>query len=156
MAVRLSATYVRVDEIEHAIERHLGEGAADGPAGYGIAMAIASSNLRLGMSVVADSVNPVPESRAGWRSLMSDVPGALIEVELICSDPVEHKRRIETRVSDIADFVQPSWSAVQSHHYVRWEQPRLIVDTATTTVEEAVSAIEQHAAAMPARSLAKS
>jgi predicted kinase len=145
LAARLSAAYVRVDEIEHALKRYLGHDRDIGAAGYAAAMAMASSNLLLGNSVVADCVNPVPESRTGWRLMADGVRGAVIvEVEVVCSDAVEHQRRVEERVSDIADFVQPSWSAVQSHHYVSWTEPRLIVDTANITAFEAVGVIEQH------------
>lgn len=155
LAARLSAAYVRVDEIEHALKRYLGEAQDIGAAGYAVAMAMATSNLLLGNTVVADSVNPVPESRVGWRSVIGAIQGGLIvEVELVCSDSFEHQRRVEKRVSDIADFVQPSWSAVQSHHYVSWTEPRLIVDTASMTVLEAVGIIEQHATKMSANSVA--
>lgn len=153
LAVRLSATYVRVDEIEQALKRHRGEGEAVGSAGYAVAMAIARSNLSLGKTVIADSVNPVPESRAGWRSTAYAVDGQmLVEVELICSDLAEHQRRIEQREPDIAGFKTPSWSSVQSHHYIPWTEARLVIDTARMTAIQAVDLIEQNVAKIEALS----
>ncbi|RTL86877.1 adenylyl-sulfate kinase [Ancylobacter aquaticus] len=144
LAAKRSAAYVRVDEIEHALKQHFRFDQEIGPAGYVVAFAIASSNLKLGNVVVADSVNPVPESRQGWRDVVRAVDGArLLEVEVICSDENEHRRRVEGRVPDIEGFTLPTWSSVASHDYVPWTEPRLIVDTALLSAHDAVSTIEK-------------
>jgi predicted kinase len=144
LVVKRSAVYVRVDEIEHALRQHSGFAGDIGSAGYVVAFAIASSNLNLGNVVVADSVNPVPESRQGWRGVAQAIDGArLLEVEIICSDVDEHKRRVEERAPDINGFRLPTWSSVTSHDYVPWTEPRLIVDTALLSAVEAVSMIER-------------
>jgi predicted kinase len=144
LAGRLAAIYVRVDEIEHALRQHPGFDQEIGSAGYAVAFAIASSNLRLGNRVVADSVNPVPESRQGWRDVVHAIDGTyLLEIEVICSDEKEHKRRVEQRVSDIGGFTLPDWSSITSHDYSPWTEPRLIVDTALLSVGDAVSAIDK-------------
>jgi len=144
LAAKRSAAYVRVDEIEYALKKHFGFEHEVGAAGYVIAFAIASSNLKLGNLVIADSVNPVPESRQGWREVVRDIEGArLLEVEVICSDEDEHRRRVEGRAPDIAGFTLPTWSSVTSHDYVPWTEPRLRVDTALLGALEAVAAIEK-------------
>lgn len=66
----------------------------------------------------------------------------LIEVEVICSDRAEHRRRVEARTADIAGFTLPSWLSVVGRDYVPWSSPRLVVDTALLTPGEAVAAIE--------------
>jgi len=143
LATKLSAAYIRVDEIEHALRQHSGFDHDVGAAGYVVAFAIASSNLKLGNLVVADSVNPVPESRQGWRDVVRAIEGShLIEVEVICSDENEHRRRVEGRAPDIHGFTLPTWSSVVSHDYVPWVEPRLIVDTAILSISDAVSTIE--------------
>lgn len=145
LAAKRAAAYVRVDEIEHALKQQAGFGQAIGAAGYAVAFAIASSNLKLGNMVIADSVNPVPESRQGWRDVAQAIGGGrLLEVEVICSDEAEHKRRVEGRTPDIDGFTLPSWSSVKSHTYAPWTAPRLIVDTAVLGVLDAVSKIERH------------
>lgn len=135
------ATYVRVDEIEMAIRR--GAPAQPiGALGYWVAYAIARSNLGLGRHVIADCVNPVPESREGWRDTARAAGGArLLEVEIICSDPREHQRRVETRVADIDGHVPPTWPEVLAHEYHPWTGPRLILDSAQLSVDEAVAQI---------------
>jgi predicted kinase len=143
LVARLAATYVRVDEIEYAIARHAGSGSNIGPMGYYIAYAVAASNLKLGNAVVADSVNPVPESRQGWRRVAQAIDNKpLLEIEVICSDQVEHRRRVEARTADIDGFVLPTWSWVMSLDYVPWTERRLTLDTALLGVADAVAIIE--------------
>ena len=58
VARRRRAAYLRIDVIEQAL-RHSGCLAGEvGAAGYGVAGALAASNLNLGHTVVADAVNP--------------------------------------------------------------------------------------------------
>lgn len=149
LAARRSAAYVRVDEIEHALKQHYGFDHALGSSGYVVAFAIASSNLKLGNPVVADSVNPVPESRQGWRDVARAIGGGrFLEVEVICSDETEHRRRVEGRAADIDGFTLPTWSSVMSHDYVPWTEPRLIVDTAHLSAVDAVATIERQLESM--------
>lgn len=144
LAAKRSATYVRVDEIEHALQQHFGADQQIGAAGYVVAFAIASSNLKLGNLVVADCVNPVPESREGWRDVVRTIVGAsFLEVEVICSDEDKHRHRVERRMPDIDGYRLPNWGSVKSREYVPWTDPRLTVDTAIFSVLDAVSMIER-------------
>jgi predicted kinase len=144
LAARLSATYLRIDEIEHALRSAAGFERDIGPAGYAVTNALAASNLAIGRHVVADCVNPVRESREGWRDVASRAGVALIEVEVICSDATEHRRRIEDRLADIAGFELPIWQSVLQHEYEAWPEPHLVIDTATLKSDEAVAVIERH------------
>ncbi len=144
IAARRFATYLRIDEVEQAI-RTAGVLAGDiGPAGYFVANALAASNLANGLTVVADCVNPVDESRQGWRETATRTQTRIIEIEVVCSDPVEHRRRVESRNSDIDGLILPSWQAVLERNYSPWEEPHLIIDTANLTPNEAIALIEQH------------
>lgn len=94
VASRLGGVYIRIDAVEQAIRSGLA--IADvGAAGYAVALAVAEANLALGSSVIADGVNPVSASRIGWRSLAERMNARLIEVEVICSNAREHRRRVE-------------------------------------------------------------
>ncbi|MFT3968379.1 MAG: AAA family ATPase [Sphingobium sp.] len=150
LAVRGPRAYVRIDEIEHALSR-LG-GNDIGVAGYVAGHAVASSNLKLGIDVVADSVNPVPESREGWRRVARETGSAFAEVEIVCSDEQEHRRRVEGRVADIAGFTLPSWSAVQGRVYAPWTGAGLRIDTAELDVAAAVARIEAYLDSLSVRS----
>jgi len=143
IAARHSATYLRIDEVEQAI-RAAGVLSGDiGPAGYLVANALAASNLASGLTVVVDCVNPIKESRQGWRETAARAQTRLIEIEVVCSDLAEHRRRVETREPDIHGLILPSWQAVLERNYSPWEEPHLIVDTASLTPHEAIALVEQ-------------
>jgi predicted kinase len=141
LAQRLGATYVRIDEIEQALRA---SGLPEiGPAGYGVANALAASNLANGQNVVADCVNPVPESRQGWRDTAARVGAPLLEVALICSDSAEHRRRVETRRADIAGHSLPDWPSVIAQEFSDWPEAHLLIDTAIYDVEASIGLILQ-------------
>jgi predicted kinase len=137
VAARLSATYLRIDIIEQAVRSaHVLVGDI-GPAGYMVAYGLAEANLKLGRIVVADCVNPLVVTRTAWRSVAASAFSAILEIEVICSDVSEHRRRIESRASDIPGHVPPTWDLVLAHHYEPWAEPRTIIDTAVLGVDEA-------------------
>jgi predicted kinase len=143
IARRRAATCLRIDLIEQAL-RSAGVLAGDvGSAGYGIAHALAEANLGDGRVVVADGVNPVVASRAGWRAVAARAGVPIMEIELICSDRREHRRRVEGRVSDITGLPAPTWQAVKNHPYQPWPEPHVVVETATLTPDEVIAAVER-------------
>lgn len=89
------SAYLRIDTIEQTL-RAMGALQDVGPAGY----ALASSNLALGTTVVADCVNPLPVTREAWRAVAVRTSSALLEVEVVCSDLAEHRRRVEARKAE--------------------------------------------------------
>ena len=141
VADRLGATYLRIDTIEQALRSSLALGDDLGPAGYEIAYAICETNLTLGRAIVADCVNPLLVTRAAWRDVAARSASPIVEIEIICSDEAEHRRRVESRDIDIPGLVPPTWAAVAARDYEPWSEPRMVVDTAHTTSAEAVSTI---------------
>lgn len=137
----LGATYVRVDAIEQAFRAATGLKGDVGAAGYAVACAVAESNLALGRTVVADSVNPIDLTRQGWRQTAGRTGSPLLEVEIVCSDAAEHRRRVENRRSDIAGFQLPDWPGVMARHYEPWPGRALEIDTARTSPTDAAALI---------------
>jgi len=144
IAARRSATYLRIDAIEQAIRDAAVLAGEVGTAGYQVADALAEANLAGGRAVVVDCVNPVAASRMAWQGLAARTAVRLVEVEIICSDPVEHRRRVEARGSDIPGLVPPTWQAVMDRHYEAWDAPHMVVDTAQLGPEAAIAAVERH------------
>lgn len=127
------ATYIRIDTIEQAL-RSSGAVPGDmGPHGYVVAYAVAEDNLRIGRDVVADSVNPIGVTRSAWRQVAARAATTCVEVEVVCSDPQEHRRRVESR------GVPPTWDDVMRRAYERWDGPRILIDTAHRPVTEVVA-----------------
>lgn len=141
VAARTGATYLRVDAIEQALRSAGVLAGGVGPAGYMVAYAVAEANLRLGLTVVADSVNPARATRAAWRAVAATVRTPLVEVELVCSDAHEHRRRVETRAGDVAGLVPPDWEAVLRRDYDTWTEPRTVIDTAVTDAADAATLV---------------
>lgn len=135
MARQLKAMHLRIDTIEQGLRDlcHL-EVAGEG---YRLAYRIAKDNLRLGLSVIADSVNPWKLTREEWQAVAGDVGAAFVHIEMICSDKREHRRRIEARESDIPGLELPAWKDVVGRDYHEWEGERVCLDTAGKSIEDA-------------------
>ena len=142
LAVRRAATHLRIDVIEQAI-RMSGALKEVGPAGYVVANALAASNLANGQTVIADCANPVRDSREGWQATAIGARKPLIEVEVVCSDHVEHRRRVEQRTSEIDGLILPTWQDVLDRDYAPWPEPHFIVDTARLSPAEAIAIVER-------------
>lgn len=138
LARRIGAVHLRLDSIEEAIRNSdFWPGGADiGPLGYLVAAAIAADNRTEGSGlVIIDSVNPLALTRQMYRAATDRA----VEVEIVCSDVAEHRRRVETRDADIAGFRLPSWSEVENRLYEPWPEPHLVLDTARLGVDECVN-----------------
>lgn len=75
-------------------------------------------------------MNPLRVTRDAWRAVADAAGARLVDVEVVCSDAAEHRRRVETRASDVAGLVPPTWAAVLGRAYDAWDRPPLVVDTA--------------------------
>lgn len=141
IVARSRAVYLRIDAIEQAIVSTKVLAKDVGPAGYVVAYELARANLALGQAVVADCVNPLPVTREAWRAVAADTYSRVIEVEIVCSDVAEHQRRVTQRTSDISGLAPPTWASVQSHDYMPWTTPRLVIDTALVSAAKAAQSI---------------
>ncbi len=138
LARQIGAVHLRIDSIEQAILR---SGIMPPPineAGYLAAYAIAEDNLRIGRTVIADSVNSLTVTRDAWLDVARSTRVSAVEVEIKCSDAGEHRGRIESRISDIAGLKLPTWQAVMSREYHPWERQHIVLDTAGRSVEQSV------------------
>lgn len=129
LAHRIGAVHLRIDTIEQTLKSAAVLKDDLGPAGYLVAYALAEDNLRLGTTVIADAVNRVEIARAGWRSVASRTGAKLLQVELRCSDPAQHRSRVESRAADIAGHQLPRWAEVAALTWEPWVAD-LVVDTA--------------------------
>ena len=138
LATAIRAVHLRIDSIEQALRTC---GVAVEEEGYVVAYAVAEDNLRLGRTVISDCVNPWPLTRDAWRAAAERAGVAVLEVEIVCSNRDEHRRRVESRVADIAGHQLPSWNDAIARDYRPWDRDHLIVDTAALDEAAAVRAI---------------
>lgn len=90
----IHALYLRVDGIEQAIVATAPLTHPVGNAGYAVAYALAAEQLGLGLDVIVECVNPLAITRDSWVDTAAAAGAAVVEVETICSDTVEHHRRV--------------------------------------------------------------
>jgi predicted kinase len=145
LAQRLAAVYLRIDTIEHPVMAAYGNDIAD--TGYRVAYGVARDNLLLGRDVVADCVNPLNITRDAWRDVGLSAGVPVAEIEVVCADPAEHRRRVETRAADIPGFALPTWEQVRSRRIDPWVRAHTVIDTAGRSVEDCLAGL---LAALPA------
>ncbi len=141
VARRLGALYLRADSIEQAIRDSGVVPGSLNDAGYRAAYAVAGDNLALGRSVVADSVNPWMLTRDAFRAVGHRAAASVLEIEIVCSDPNEHRRRVETRISDVPGLDLPNWLAVINRDYRPWERERTVIDTAARSEQACIAEV---------------
>src|SRR4051812_13149341 len=134
LARRVGAAHVRIDTIEQALREMYSVEVQS--QGYQLAYRLAGDNLRLGMSVVADSCNPIELTRREWERVATNAGAHYFNIEVVCSDPCEHRRRVETRVSTIEGLKLPTWQDVIERNYDPWAGYRVILDTSRLSEQE--------------------
>jgi predicted kinase len=147
LAREIRAAYVRVDSIEAALKNSSLRIHPAEDAGYVAAVAVAKDNLGHGLDVVADTVNPIEVTRRMWAEAATACQARLLNVEIVCSDQAEHRRRVETRRSDVAGLDLPDWERVQNRGYEDWTGNPVVLDTSKLSVNECVRRIIEALAA---------
>jgi predicted kinase len=141
LARQIGAVHVRIDSIEQAIRDSGLLSAPINDAGYRVAYAVVEDNLRIGQTVVADSVNPVQVTRDAWVAVAKAAKVHWMEVEITCCDPDEHRRRVETRVVDIPGLRPLTWEDVVAREYESSDREHLVIDTADQGIAQCVQLI---------------
>lgn len=141
LARRIGAVYLRIDTVEQAL-RDLCSVNVEGE-GYRLSYRVAADNLRLGLSVVSDSCNPIELTRREWEELASDNGANHINIEVVCSVNSEHRQRVESRDSTVEGLRLPSWAEVQNREYEPWQGKRTVIDTAGKSAVESIDELER-------------
>lgn len=124
-----------IDPIEAAMWRSGLSSSETGIAAYRVAEAVAVENLKQGLSVIIDAVNPVEDARAMWQALADEHKVDLKSIEVICSDETIHRQRIEARIRNIEGMPEIDWERVveRKAEYDARTDDRLILDSATSS-----------------------
>lgn len=155
----LPALVVSVDPIEAAL-RQAGIEATQptGLAAYLVAEVVVERALAADLNVLVDAVNAVEPARQQWRALAGRRQVALRIIEVVCSDPLLHRQRLEQRRRDLPHLPEPTWQEVvrRRREYAPWSDDRLILDTVHAlerNVESAIRYLSGHATHHPSRVL---
>jgi predicted kinase len=128
----LHCAVLSVDPAEAAMWRAgVSKSEPTGLAAYVVVEALAAEQMALGHDVIVDAVNAVEPARAQWRALASRLDADLRFIEVHCSDPDVHRRRLEERRRGIEGFYEPSWPEVQRRRdeFAAWIDDRLTLDS---------------------------
>lgn len=147
LARQIGAVHLRIDSIEHALWDSEVVNRPFNDAGYRVGYAVAEDNLRVGRTAIADSVNPIQLTRDAWMAVATRTQTVAIEIEVVCSDINEHRRRLETRVTDVQGLKPLTWRDVASREYSPWHREHIVIDTASHSVEHTVAIIRDTLAA---------
>ena len=90
---------------------------------------MAAANLTAGATVVVDCVNPIAWTRQSWREAAERAGAALLQVEVICSDGREHRRRVESRSTGVPGLRLPTWDEVLARPYEPWPTADIVIDS---------------------------
>lgn len=143
LARQLGALHVRIDSIEQALREHGMAGRSMDDTGYQVAYAIAADNLGIGRTVIADSVNPLPVTRDAWVGVAQRTGARVVEIEVICSDVNEHRKRAESRRPDIPGLRPLTWKEIVSREYHPWNREHIVVDTAHQSIDRSVQFLRE-------------
>ncbi|MGP3932363.1 AAA family ATPase [Nonomuraea sp. KM88] len=141
LARRMGAVHLRIDTIEQAIVRSGLARPPLGPVGYFVGYALAEEHLGQGLTLIAESVNPLLVTRDAWRAVGVAAGVPVAEVEVVCSDHAEHRDRVISRAVDISDLRLPEWQEVVEREYEPWHRERIVLDTAGRTPEESLTTL---------------
>jgi hypothetical protein len=97
--------------------------------------------LRLGLDVIADSCNPVELTRREWEQVGKDNAAGYVNIEVICSNQAEHRRRVESRTADTPRLRLPGWCDVECREYHAWSADRIVIDTTDRSSDESFAAL---------------
>jgi len=134
LAAHVGAAYVRIDTIEQAL-REVCSIDVQGE-GYRLAYRVAADNLRLGISVVADSCNPIELTRREWERVAGEAGARYVNIEVVCPDLQEHRKRVESRPSTVPGLILPTWRDVSERQYDNWTVDRVVLDTSGRSERE--------------------
>jgi predicted kinase len=144
LAEELSLPIFSVDPIEASILKSgLTRSFETGLAAYLVAETLADEQLKRGLSVIIDAVNPVQEARDMWHDLARKQNATLIIIECVLEREI-HKQRIEARIRNMHGIPEVTWEDVEQRRkdYLPWQAERLVLDTAHAHEESVKKALE--------------
>src|SRR5205085_752300 len=108
-----------------------------GWGGYQILTALVEDHLAMGHSVLLDCVCWTRALRVEWQALADRFDAAFRSIEVVCSDELVHRTRIETRNRKAHGLKDINWHRVEEARqlYEPWDSPRLVLDSANPLLD---------------------
>jgi predicted kinase len=115
-----------------------------GFAGYELLSLLAERQLKLGQSVILDSVASIQRIRETWHKLAEQYHAEWLVIECICSDTTLHRDRLENRKRKIPNWYELEWKDIEriKTYYEPWSQPRLVLDSSNSLEKNLVLVLD--------------
>jgi len=142
---KLGPAVLSVDPIEAAMWRcGIPPSVETGVAAYEVVAVLAEHQLRLRLTVIADSVSSLEVARNMWRLAASRAGSPMRAIEVICSDDDVHRQRLGGRVRGIEGFPEPSWHDVlrRRDEWEPWADDHVVVDSMRGLDENVADALD--------------
>ena len=127
----LGCSVLSKDILEAALWRSgIGPELRSGWVAYELMTSIAEDQLRVGQSVVLDSVATYERIRSGWRDLAVAHGATSVTISCICSDEAVHRERLARRQREIPGWHEIDWHQVEDtrRRYEPCSAPELVLD----------------------------
>lgn len=114
-----------------------------GYASYELLTVLAERQLRIGCSVILDSVASTASIRSEWRGLASRHGAQWRVIECICSDEMVHRARLGLRQRGIPGWHELTWADVErvKAYYAAWNEERLVLDALDPLPDNIIAAL---------------
>jgi hypothetical protein len=83
-----------------------------------------------------ERVNPWELTRNAWNEIAKNVGANFVNIEVVCSNKEEHKKRLEGRSTTVSGLKDPTWQEVQERDYHPWNQDRVLLETSGKSESE--------------------
>jgi len=115
-----------------------------GLASYKVAAKLAEEHLKLGVSVIVDSVSGPNEFKNVWRDLAKKYNVKLIIIECSCKDEALHRQRLENRNRVLHGVPELRWDEMKKwrDEYVPWTEELLSLDASNSREENSKKALD--------------
>jgi len=74
-----------------------------------------------------------------WQNVAQSQNADFVNIEICCSDSIEHENRVNTRTAEVENLKLPQWQDVQNRYYEPWETDVIRIDTAGETIQTSFS-----------------
>ena len=129
LSKKMNIAVFNKDELEAAlVRRNITQVSNVNGIGYELLATLAEKQLKLGHSVILDSVASSVRADKFWKSLLTH---KYLYIECICSKEELHKERIEARKQNIPGWYEMTWSDVEKVklEYLPFSDDRVVIDS---------------------------
>lgn len=82
-------------------------------------------------------------TRKEWNDVASILNADFVNIEVICSDKMEHRNRVENRKVGVENLKLPTWEEVINREYHKCNEPRILIDTSRQTIDQSFNLLKK-------------